>query len=243
MKPPLPYPVAILAGGIGTRMLPRTEKIPKALLEVADEPFVAHQLALLRDQGIRDVVLCVSHFADQIEAFVGDGRRWGIRVRYSPDGPTRLGTGGALRRALPLLGESFFVLYGDSYLPCDFAAVAAAFEREQQPALMTVFRNDDQFDTSNVLYEGGRIVRYDKQDRTSAMHHIDYGLSMLRASTLAAYPAGEAFDLARVFQDLVARGALAGVEVPTRFYEIGSDEGLRDTDAWLRTRRAGDDSQ
>lgn len=240
---PLPYSIALLAGGIATRMRPLTERIPKALLEVAGQPFVAHQLALLRDQGIRDVVLCVGHLSDQIEAFVGDGRLYGVRVRYSIDGPTLLGTGGALRRALPLLGDAFFVMYGDSYLPCDFAAVAAAFEHERQPALMTVFRNDNQWDTSNVLYEGGRIVRYDKAARTPEMRHIDYGLSVLTASALTAYPGDEAFDLARVFQDLVARGQLAGAEVPTRFYEIGSPQGLRDTEAWLTGRRHLDDPQ
>lgn len=227
------YPVAILAGGVALRMRPHTETRPKALLDVAGRPFVAHQLTLLRSRQITDVVLCVGHFGQQIEAFVGDGQAWGLRVRYSHDGPVLLGTGGALRRARPLLGPAFFVLYGDSYLPCDYAAVGRAFAGSKRLGLMTVFRNDNAFDTSNVLMESGEIVRYDKVSRGREMRHIDYGLGVLAAEALDPYPPGEPFDLSRVYQDLLARGQLAACEVADRFFEIGSPEGLRDTEALL----------
>jgi N-acetyl-alpha-D-muramate 1-phosphate uridylyltransferase len=228
------YPVAILAGGVASRMQPRTETVPKALLDVAGRPFIEHQLALLRAQQITDVVLCVGHFGDQIEAFVGDGRTWGLRVRYSQDGPVLLGTGGALRRALPILGDVFFVLYGDSYLTCDFSAISRAFAASNRRGLMTVFRNDNRLGASNVLFDHGRILRYDKATPSRDMHHIDYGLAILTAEAIAPYPVDSPFDLVRVYQDLLAAGELAGLEVPDRFYEIGSPEGLRETEALLR---------
>jgi N-acetyl-alpha-D-muramate 1-phosphate uridylyltransferase len=227
------FAVAILAGGVATRMRPRTEQVPKALLEVAGQPFIAHQLALLHQQRVTDVVLCAGHLGTQIRAFVGDGGRWRIRVRYSFDGPELLGTGGALRRALPLLGEQFYVLYGDSYLRCNFADVAGAFIASKRRGLMTVYRNDNALGPSNVLFERGEIVRYDKAVQVPGMRHIDYGLSVLSAADVARYPEGERFDLSRILQDLVAAGELAGYEVTERFFEIGSPDGLRDTELLL----------
>ena len=225
-------PVAILAGGLATRLLPITQTIPKALVEVAGKPFVVHQLELLRAHGIRKVVLCLAHLADQVEAALGDDNRYGLEIAYSHDGGTLLGTGGALRHALPLLGERFLVVYGDSYLTCDYAAVIRAFEASERLGLMTVFQNDGHYDTSNVLFRDGRILRYDKID-TAAMHHIDYGLGALRAEAFAGYPAGQRLDLATVYQDLLARDQLSGYLVAERFYEIGSPAGLEETRALL----------
>lgn len=229
-------PVALLAGGLATRLKPITSTIPKALVEVAGKPFVVHQLALLRSHGIRRVVLCVAHLAEQIEAVIGDGRELGIEVVYSHDGGVLLGTGGALRLALPLLGERFLVLYGDSYLTCDYADVTRAFEHSGKLGLMTVFKNDGQYDVSNVVYRDRRIVCYDKTARDPAMLHIDYGLGALHADALAGYPAAARLDLAAVYQDLLARDQLAGYEVAERFYEIGSPAGLEETRALLSAK-------
>jgi len=226
-------PVALLAGGLATRLKPITATIPKALVEVAGKPFVVHQLELLRSHGIRRVVLCVAHLADQIEAVLGDGRALGVEVVYSHDGGVLLGTGGALRLALPLLGERFLVLYGDSYLTCDYTDVTRAFEQSGKLGLMTVFRNDGQYDASNVVYQDGRIVCYDKAAKSPAMLHIDYGLGALHADALAGYPSEARLDLAAVYQDLLARDQLAGYEVAERFYEIGSPAGLEETRALL----------
>lgn len=228
-------PVAILAGGLATRLRPITEKIPKSLVSVAGEPFLAHQLRLLHARGLRRAVLCVGYLGEMIEREVGDGAAFGVELRYSFDGPKLLGTGGALRQALPLLSDEFFVLYGDSYLPIDYAAVAAAFHKNQQPGLMTVFRNEGAWDTSNVQFENGRIVSYDKRERVPEMRHIDYGLGVFRASVFAGRPEGEAFDLAEVQSELVAKGALAGHEVFQRFFEIGSHAGLAELETLLRT--------
>lgn len=227
--------VAILAGGLATRLRPITERIPKSLVEVAGRPFAEHQMELLRRNGLTDIVFLVGHLGEMVEASLGDGSRWNVRLRYVYDGPERLGTGGALARALPALGDPFFVLYGDSYLDCDYAAIAAAFAASGASGLMTVYRNEGRFDHSNVDFAGGRILAYDKAHRTAAMHHVDYGLGLFRADAFRARveAGGAAWDLAALYQDLVGRHDLAGYEVPNRFYEIGSPEGLEDTRALL----------
>jgi D-sedoheptulose 7-phosphate isomerase len=236
-------PVAILAGGLATRMRPITETIPKALITVAGEPFVAHQLHLLQREGIEKVVLCVGHIADKISDFVGNGRRFGLDVQYSHDGPDLLGTGGALRRALPLLGELFFVLYGDSYLDIPLAPLLGAFRQSAAPALMTVYHNKGRWDSSNVIFNGINVLRYDKKAATSEMQHIDYGLNILTCKVLEDRPEDAAFDLAEVYTGLAAAGQLAGYEVTDRFYEIGTPAGLNDTETYLREKRkmAADD--
>ena len=227
-------PVAILAGGLATRLRPLTVRVPKAMIPVAGEPFIAHQLRLLRREGAAEVVLCLGHLGAQVEAFVGDGARFGLKVRYAFEETRLLGTGGALRQALPLLGPRFLVLYGDSYLDIAYAPVVAAFEASGLDGLMTVYRNEGRWDTSNVVFEGGRILAYSKTARRPDMRHIDYGLGVLKAAALAPYPEGEAFDLAEAYGALVAAGRLAGLEVRQRFYEIGSPEGLREAEAYLR---------
>lgn len=227
-------PVAVLAGGLATRMRPLTERVPKAMLDVAGEPFIAHQLRMLRREGIGRVVLCVGFLWEQIESFVGDGSRFGLSVGYAVDGPRLLGTGGALRATLDRLGPEFVVMYGDSWLDVPFRPIVDAFRNSAQPALMTVFRNDGQWDRSNVWFEDGRIRIYDKRTPLPQMRHIDWGLGVLSAAAVAARPAGEPFDLADLYGELSRSDRLAGYEVTTRFYEIGSVEGLRETDALLR---------
>jgi NDP-sugar pyrophosphorylase family protein len=227
-------PVAILAGGLATRMRPHTERVPKALLEVAGEPFIAHQLRLLKREGVSKVVLCLGYLGEQVVEFVGDGSRFGLEVAACFDGDVLLGTGGALKRALPLLGERFFVLYGDSYLVVPMEEVWHRFEASGQPALMTVFRNEGRWDTSNVVYDGDRVAYYSKRDRRPDMAYIDYGLGLLSSSLFDAFPAGQVFDLAELYTNLAASGRLAGWESRQRFYEIGTPEGLADTDRFLR---------
>jgi NDP-sugar pyrophosphorylase family protein len=226
-------PVAILAGGLATRLKPLTEKIPKVLLPVAGKPFLAHQLALLHREGIQRAVLCLGHLGERVQHEFGDGSAHGVRLDYSFDGPKLLGTGGAIKRALPLLGERFFVLYGDSYLPIPFAPIAEFFARCGKLGLMTVFENRGLYDSSNVVFRDGEIAIYDKKARLPEMHHIDYGLSLFRAPAFDDWPLDQAFDLADVMQRLVARRQLAGYEVKQRFYEIGSHAGLAELEALL----------
>ena len=230
-----PLPVAILAGGLATRLRPVTEKIPKSLLPVANRPFLAHQLELLQRTGIDRVVLCVGHLGEMIQREFGDGAQTGVHLDYSFDGPCLLGTGGAVRKALPLLGPKFFVLYGDSYLPVDYRAVANAFLASGKPALMTVYANEGRWDTSNVWFADGQIKRYDKNNRGPEMQHIDYGLSLFDASVFRALRPNQPIDLADILCDLVAQKQLMGYEVRERFYEIGSPDGLKELDALLRS--------
>ncbi len=232
-------PLAVLAGGLATRLGAVTAKIPKSLVEIAGEPFISHQLRLIRSQGVEQVVLCVGHLGEQIRAFVKDGRQWGLEVAYSPDGDKLLGTGGALRRALPLLGDRFFVLYGDSYLEGDFEAVARAHSDSGRSALMTVLRNHDQWDRSNVVFRDGCIRRYDKTEKTPDMHYIDWGLGVLAKRAFQEAPEAEAFDLPSLYRRLVELDQLAGFEVTKRFYEIGSTGGIRETEAHLLANRTG----
>jgi N-acetyl-alpha-D-muramate 1-phosphate uridylyltransferase len=231
------WPVAILAGGLASRLGPITEKIPKALVLVADEPFLTHQLRLLRAAGIRKVVLCVGYRGEMIEEEFGNGNSLGMELSYSHDGPELLGTGGALKKALPLLGEQFLILYGDSYLPIDYAGPARAFAASGKPALMTVFRNENRWEPSNVWFEEGEIRRYDKSSRTPEMNHIDYGLGVFRSEALFPWPNETPFDLSDVYQGLISKRNLAGYEVDRRFYEIGSPHGLAELDATLRSQR------
>ena len=231
-------PLALLTGGLALRLRPHTLKVPKAMIEVAGAPFIAHQLRLIRRERVPRVVLCVGYLGGQIEAFVKDGSQFGVAVDYchdgANDGANLLGTGGALRKALPLLGPEFLVMYGDSWLDTAFAPVVAAFRQSGKPALMTVFRNAGRWDTSNIWYENGAIRRYDKRERLPQMQHIDWGLSVVKAELLRERPADTAFDLADVLAGLSRCGELAGYEIAARFYEIGSVEGWRETDALLR---------
>lgn len=221
--------VAVLAGGLAKRMRPLTETVPKAMLAVNGEPFVAHQLRLLRREGLRRVVLCLGYLGEQIADFVGDGSAFGLAVDYSFDGDRPLGTGGALRKALPLLGDRFFVVYGDSYLDTPYAPIAAAFVESGKPELMTVFRNEGRWDTSNVVFRDGVIVRHSKTHKSEDMLYIDYGLGILKSSVLGRIEPDRVLDLSAVYSTLAETGELAGYEVRTRFYEIGSPEGLRQT--------------
>lgn len=228
------WPVAILAGGLATRLRPATNRIPKALLNVAGEPFLVHQLRLLHSQSFRKIVLCVGYLGEMIEAKIGDGSKLGLQIAYAFDGPALLGTGGALKRACPLLGDRFLVIYGDSYMPVDYAAIVEAFVLSGKPGLMTVLENGGRWDASNVSFESGEIRRYDKKLRTLEMHHIDYGIAVLTAAVFSDFPDNETFDLADVYSRLVSEKKMAAYEVKQRFYEIGSPRGLAELDSLLR---------
>jgi NDP-sugar pyrophosphorylase family protein len=229
-------PIAILAGGLGTRLGRLAEKVPKPLINVAGKPFLAHQLALLRRQGFKQVVLCVGHLGEMIRTEFGTGADYGVTLTYSFDGPHLIGTGGAVRKALPILGDRFLVMYGDSYLPIAFPSVWSAFCESGKPGLMTVFRNENRWDTSNVHFENGTILAYSKKEKTGAMQHIDYGLSAFAAGAFDNTP--EVFDLSELHAGLIAKGKLAGHEVHERFYEVGSPEGLAELEKLLGGEKA-----
>jgi NDP-sugar pyrophosphorylase family protein len=225
-------PVCILAGGLGTRLGERVADTPKPLLEVAGEPFLVHQLRLLAEHGVREVVLCVGYRGEQIKARIGS-ERFGMEVRYSFDAvPGQDGTLGAIRRALSMLGERFLVLYGDTYLRIDYAAVARRWAESGLPAVMSVLRNEGRWDTSNVVYRDGMVLRYDKRSPTPEMEWIDYGLGGLTAHALDVVAASED-DLAALYGRLADEGELLGFEASERFYEIGTAPALIETEAFL----------
>ena len=231
-------PVFVLAGGLATRLRPRTHTMPKALIQVAGEPFINHQLRLLAENGIREVFMSVGFLGEQIAEAVGHGEQFGVDVQYIFDGPRLLGTGGAIAHALPILGNEFFILYGDSYLDIDYRAVLAAYRSSSLPALMTVYPNHGKWDASNVEFDGKTIVKYSKTDRNERMHYIDYGLVVVNRSVFDGVSDTEPSDLADVYTRLASVRKLAAFEVATRFYEIGSEEGIIETEAYLRSRRS-----
>jgi NDP-sugar pyrophosphorylase family protein len=229
----------ILAGGLGTRMRPLTDRIPKALVPVLGRPFADWQLRHLVAQGVERVVYSIAYRGEMLREFVGDGSRYGLTVSYVDEGERLLGTGGALRLALDagVLDGAFFVLYGDSFLPADARWVELAWRDSGLPELMTVMRNDDRWDSSNAVYADGRVLVYDKSRPESwrqRMRWIDYGLSVLTRRAIADRVApGAAFDLAEVLRQLSLAGRLAGLEVTERFYEVGSPEGVRELEGYL----------
>ena len=229
-------PVAILAGGLATRLRPITETIPKALIEIAGEPFIFHQLRYLHQQGVASVVLCIGYLGEMIQDIVGDGSQFGVQVSYSFDGLKLLGTGGAIKAAMPLLGNNFFIFYGDSFLPIDFKAVEKAYLSSNKLGLMTVLKNENQWDKSNVIYHIDSLIEYNKEEIKPNMNYIDYGLGILNSNVFNAYPAEESFDLSKVYNQLSLNKQLYGYEVFERFYEIGSHQGILETEEYLTSR-------
>jgi NDP-sugar pyrophosphorylase family protein len=223
---------ALLAGGLATRLGGLAKDTPKAMLDVGGRPFIEWQLEQVAAQGVKNVVLCLGHLAHAIEGHVGDGARWGLRARYSYDGPQALGTGGALKQALPLLGPVFFVLYADSWLRAPWAAMAAAYAQGDCDGVMSVLRNRGQWDKSNVKFEGGWVKAYDKKAPGPDFDWIDYGLNLFSAASFGRL-GKDAFDLGELQGLLAASGRLRGVEATERFYEIGTPEGLQETRAFL----------
>lgn len=230
------FSVVILAGGLATRLYPATLKIPKSLIEVAGKPFIFHQLALLKRQGVSNVILCVGKFGEKIQDYVGDGHYWDLNVDYSYDGETLLGTGGSIKKATPLLPEVFLVLYGDSYLDVDLNPILERFESGGKPALMTVYHNKNKWDKSNILFKNGRVVKYDKKNPIHEMEHLDYGINILRKSIFNEWPDGIPFDLSEVFIKLIEKDEVSAFEVFKRFYEIGSIRGIKETEEYLNTK-------
>lgn len=217
--------IVILAGGLATRLRPLTEKVPKALVDINGKPFIHHQLNYLKKQGISHVVLCVGYLSNQIQDYVGDGKLYDLSISYSFDGPVLLGTGGAIKNASKYLENYFFVMYGDSFLPVNFKVIFEEYKNSCKNVMMTVLKNKNKWDKSNVIYENNEILLYDKNVFDPKMKYIDYGLSVFNKKTFLNIH-HDKFDLSDVFNKLSQNKALGSFEVFERFYEIGSLTGI-----------------
>ena len=233
-------PVVVLAGGLATRLRPITEKIPKSLIAINDIPFILHQLKLFQQNGINHVHFCLGYLGEMVEKVVEESLfSKAMRITYSYDGEKLLGTGGAIRKALPFLPDTFFITYGDSFLDIDYQSIESRFfeSANEDCGLMTVYKNSNQFDTSNVIFKNSRIVLYSKKQLSSTMEYIDYGLGILRKSHFNNYPDETPFDLSDIYEKLSINGELIGYQAHERFYEIGSVKGIEDLSIYLNTKR------
>lgn len=226
--------LALIAGGKATRLKPVSESIPKSLIEINSRPFISYQIALLKSRGIHNVIICAGYLGNKIKNYLGDGNKLGINLKYSFDGGQPLGTGGAVMNAFPLLPDKFWVMYGDSYLDTDFSLIYDFHKSSGNDSLMTVYRNSDNWDKSNVVFDGYKIIKYDKVNKVPEMNHIDYGLGILSKDSFRNFAMQSKFDLAEVYQDLLGRNQLAGYEVAERFYEIGSFQGIKDFEEYVK---------
>jgi len=230
-------PLVVLAGGFGTRLGALTENIPKCLIKIRGRAFVDWQIDSFIKNGITNLVFCVSHKSEMIQDHLGDGSKKGIKIQYSIDGTRQLGTGGAIVKALPILGENFGVIYGDSYLPISYKPVEDAFLDRDFLGLMTVYKNQNELDTSNIEFFDGRIKEYRKNSKNPRMLHIDYGLSYFKSKAFDSYQQGEYLDLATLCNDIVLSKELYGFEVHERFYEVGSLKGIDALSEYLERQK------
>ena len=230
------FPVIILAGGLATRLRPITETIPKAMIDINGKPFIEYQLNLLKIKGITNVILCVGYLGEMIEEYVRDGSDFNMNVSYSYDGEKLLGTGGAIKKAITDLDERFFILYGDSYLDLNYAKIEESYIISKKSGLMTVYKNNNLFDVSNVVFRNNLLIKYSKKIKSLDMNYIDYGLGILEKQVFIDYNIGDCFDLAEIYENLAVNNQLFGYEVFNKFYEIGSQEGLKDFTHFIMMR-------
>ena len=231
----------ILAGGLATRLRPITNKIPKSMIKIKNNSFLEYQIELLRRNDISEIILCVGYLGEQIEEYFGNGKKLGVNIKYSYENEQLLGTGGTIRNALDLLNNYFFVLYGDSYLDVNYKEIYNYFLKINYPSLLVIYKNNNKWDRSNVIFKNGIVEVYDKNNYIPEMEFIDYGLSILSKRVLMRIPENVSYDLANLYKGLSVEKRLAGYEVLERFYEIGSKEGLREFKNYIKEKRNNHD--
>ena len=228
-------PTLILAGGLARRISPLSDTTPKSLININEKPFIFYQLEDLSRQGIKKVILCVGHLSNQIKDAVGDGKKFGLKICYSEDGREQLGTGGSINKALPLAGNHFMVLYGDSFVSLNYKKIIKEYFHHNKPTLMTIYRNKDLYDKSNVSILNNNLIEYNKKNPKKTMSLVDYGLSVISRESFKRY-AKDQFDLSDYYEYQSENSNLVGYEVFERFYEIGSLEGIRETKKYFKER-------
>jgi NDP-sugar pyrophosphorylase family protein len=227
--------IVVLAGGKATRLYPLTKDIPKSMVKINSSPFINHQINLFKKNNIRDVVLCIGVFSDQIIDHVGDGSKFGVSVQYSIENEKKLlGTLGALIKAYDLLSDVFFVTFGDSYLEVNYQKIYDKFLHSNKMGLMTVYKNNNKHVASNTTIENGMVTKYDKSNNCD-FEYVDYGISIFRKDVLDFFPKNTNLDLTLLNQKLISIGELAAYEVEQKFYEIGSFKGIKDLENHLQS--------
>lgn len=224
----------ILAGGLATRLKPLSDTIPKSLINIAGYPFIYWQLKNLKENGVSEVIICIGHMGNMIKEVVDKINVFGIKIEYSDDGDTLLGTGGALNKALPLLGDTFGVIYGDSYLTFDYRCAINTFFGSKKRALMSIYKNKNLWDKSNVRYDGFKILEYNKVNTNLNMEFIDYGMGVISSCCFDEFVSGAFFDLADVYHKLSIEDGLAAYVVENRFYEIGTIAGIEEFERYIK---------
>ncbi len=226
----------ILAGGLGTRLRPLTERIPKAMTPILGRPFIEYEIELLKSEGVNELVICVGHLGESIERHLGRGGRFGVSISYSHDGPKLLGPAGALRRAESLLHDTFFVTYGDAYLRAPYGSIMDTLASSGRLGVMAVFRNEGKYGASDVAVEGGKVARYDKRNREAGMDWINFGVSALRKGALALIPEGRECGEEEFYGSLIKKGELLAFPVMKRFYEIGTPSSLAEFERFISSQ-------
>jgi len=227
------FTVIILAGGLATRLYPETLKIPKSLIKINNDPFIKHQLLLLKSKGINNVVLSLGNLGDKVEKYVNENNNFGLEIDFSFDGTKLLGTGGAIKNAFPKLSNPFGIIYGDSFLNIEYLDIINYFKQYSALGLMTVLKNNNLWDKSNIVFRDGKIIEYNK-DKSGGYEYIDFGFSILKKESFEDFLEKDIFDLKEVFYKLVNDNQLIGYEVFNRFYEIGSVSGINETENYIK---------
>jgi len=228
--------VAIVCGGMSTRLQPLTANRPKSMVDVLGKPFIDHQLSLLKENGVKDVVLCIGKFGDQIRDYVKNGEKWDISVKYSEDGSKLLGTGGALKKAERFLNDNFIMMNGDSYLDIDYKKVLKKYYFEENPILMTVYKATDEQHHRNVCVKYKKIVAYDKTGEHIGLNYIDYGFTPMQKWLLRDFPPGEVFDFSNIYLQMIQVKSISCYRSRQVFHEIGSYKGLEETSDYIKYR-------
>jgi len=228
--------IVVLCGGKATRLYPLTKKIPKSMIRFEGKPFLEQQLDLLKKNRIFDIVLCVGYKAEQIKKYFGDGKNFGVEIKYSSDKKKLLGTGGALKKAENLLEDSFLVMWGDSYLPFNFQKAIKFFKKSNKPGMMIVFKNLNKYEPSNVEVKNNLVKSYSKKRKTKKMKYIDYGISIYRKEVLKHLPKNQICDLTKLQQALIKKRQLLAYPAEKRFYQIGSPDGLEELKNYIKRK-------
>lgn len=228
--------IVILCGGLATRIKPITKKIPKSMVLIQGKPFLWHQINLLKKNGIYDIVLCIGYKGEQIEKYFGGGGKFGVNIQYSKDGKKLLGTGGAIKKAEPLLEDIFLTMYGDSYLPFDFQKAIDFFKKSNTMGLMAVFKNTDWHESSNVEVGNNLVKSYSKKRKTKEMKYLDYGLSIFKKEALQYIPKNKFYDLSELHKTVVKKKELLAYIAKQRPCEIGSFKGLEEFKKYIANK-------